>query len=209
MTEILVGRASDPVFDANILDSLYRFRYDIFYKRLQWDVKTIGGRERDHYDDLDPFYIVSVDRERNEVDGCWRLLPTNGPYMLKDTFPELLAGEAVPSSPRIWEMSRFAVKPPHPDARVQVSFTTRCFELMLAAYRFANEHDVDEYVTVTSVAVERMMRSAGIPLTRLGDGSTIRIGRVLTVACRVPVVADGDLLLSAALEASRAGKEAA
>lgn len=43
MTEILVGRASDPIFDANILDSLYRFRYDIFYKRLQWDVKTIGG----------------------------------------------------------------------------------------------------------------------------------------------------------------------
>lgn len=209
MTEILVGRANDPVFDANILDSLYRFRYDIFYKRLRWDVNTIGGRERDHYDDLNPFYIVSADRKKNEVDGCWRLLPTDGPYMLKDTFPELLAGEEAPNSRRIWELSRFAVKPPHPDARVQVSFTTRCFELMLAAYRFASAHDINEYVTVTSAAVERMMRSAGIPLSRLGDGSTIRIGKVLTVACRIPVIADGDQILSAALDASRAGQEAA
>ena len=30
--------------------------------------------------------------------GCWRLLPTEGPYMLKDSFPELLHGAEAPDA---------------------------------------------------------------------------------------------------------------
>ncbi len=41
--------------------------------------------------------------------GSWRLLPTTGPYMLRDVFPQLLHGVAAPAAADTWEISRFAV----------------------------------------------------------------------------------------------------
>src|SRR3546814_13625445 len=46
---------------------------------------------------------------RSRVVGTWRMLPTTGPYMLRDVFPQLLDGLPPPCGPRIWEGSRFAV----------------------------------------------------------------------------------------------------
>jgi len=45
----------------------------------------------------------------NAVVGCWRLLPTTGPYMLKDIFSHLLWGKPAPEQPDVWEISRFAI----------------------------------------------------------------------------------------------------
>ena len=59
------------------------------------------------FDDCDPVYIVC--ENQGEVLGSWRLLPTTGPYMLKDVFPELLYGQQAPQAPDVWEISRFAV----------------------------------------------------------------------------------------------------
>ena len=50
--------------------------------------------------------------EEDEVLGCWRLLPTTGPNMLKDTFPQLLHGHPAPHQTDVWELSRFAVTVP-------------------------------------------------------------------------------------------------
>lgn len=184
--EILVGRPSDCVFSPQTLDRLYRFRYSVFAERLGWDVQAQNGQERDNFDRLNPYYVVSRNR-RGGVDGCWRILPTTGPYMLRDTFPELLDGMPAPRAPDVWELSRFAVRASDPNARVQASFSALTFQLMQAVCDFAQERSVCEYVTVTSVAMERLMRQAGLPLERMGDGKAKRMGRVLTVACRIPV----------------------
>jgi acyl homoserine lactone synthase len=50
-------------------------------------------------------------------------------------------------------------------------------------------------VLVTSVAIERMLRSVRIPLVRLGDGRPTQLGKVLSVACRVEITAElGEVL---------------
>ncbi|MDY6941879.1 MAG: acyl-homoserine-lactone synthase [Pseudomonadota bacterium] len=208
MVDILVGRPSEHTFDAPTLSSLYRFRHHIFHDKLGWDVSSYEGEERDDYDTIDPVYIVSQDEE-NHVDGCGRLLPTQGPYMLKDVFPQLLRGEQAPSAPDVWELSRCAVQTPDRDARLQASFSYRSFEIMHEAYKFAIKNGVREYVMVTSVAIERMMKAGGLKLQRFGDGKAQHVGKVLTVACRIPVNSESHAAILNAMETHVPGRRAA
>ena len=45
----------------------------------------------------------------------------------------------------------------------------------------------DQFVTVTSVALERLLKRTGLPIRRFGDGKAQRVGKVLTVACWVDI----------------------
>src|SRR5690348_10357820 len=89
------------------LEGMFRLRHEVFKERLDWEVGSRAGKERDVFDDLDPVYIVC--EKDGDVLGSWRLLPTTGPYMLQDVFPELLHGQPAPNAPHVWEISRFAV----------------------------------------------------------------------------------------------------
>ena len=76
-------------YGANIslLMGMHRLRRKVFKDRLDWSVATTGDLEMDRYDTLDATYLVVADR--GAVLGCVRLLPTTGPNMLANTFPEL------------------------------------------------------------------------------------------------------------------------
>src|SRR5512139_3553832 len=90
------------------LNGIYHLRYSVFCNRLQWDIPATEQKERDGYDSLDTLFIAAVDRT-NHVVGCCRILPTTGPYMLRDTFPSLLGSSPAPHARNILEISRFAV----------------------------------------------------------------------------------------------------
>ncbi len=70
-----------------------------------------------------------------------RLLPTTGPYMLADVFPQLLRGEDPPKAEHIWEISRFAVlSPDDPNReRAQAQLNSDTFHLLRCATRFARQ----------------------------------------------------------------------
>jgi len=161
---------------------MHQLRDTVFNQRLGWDVESHDGLEVDRYDRLDPVYMVAHARAK-QVDGCWRLLPTTGPYMLRDTFPELLRGEPAPRDAGVWELSRFAVAPASADDRRQVNFSLLTFQMMQRVVDHAFANGIRSYVTVTSASLERMLVRAGIPLRRFGDGGLTRVGRVQAVAC--------------------------
>ncbi len=186
MRKIMLGGGDAPRFDQRTLNGMFAFRHEVFYRRLGWDVETHDGLEFDLFDRLDPVYMVAKD-SHDEVDGCWRLLPTTGPYMLSDTFPQLLRGEPVPRDPRIWELSRFAVEVDTTGEKLQAPLNTVTMEMVRTLYDFAVEHDIDHFVTVTSVALERLLKRTGLPIHRFGDGKAQKVGRVLTVACWVDI----------------------
>src|SRR5208337_5571231 len=78
------------------MDAMFRNRAEIFGERLGWEVVVKDGYERDRFDDLNPLYLVSVDPATGAYWGSLRLLPTTGPNMLRDVFPQLLEeGEVV------------------------------------------------------------------------------------------------------------------
>jgi acyl homoserine lactone synthase len=88
------------------MDAMFRNRAETFADRLAWEVVVKNGYERDRFDDLNPLYIVSVDPETERYRGSLRLLPTTGPNMLRDVFPQLLEDGEVVESATIWEISR-------------------------------------------------------------------------------------------------------
>lgn len=186
MCKIVLGGGDAPRFGQSILLDMFAFRHKVFYRQLGWDVQTRYQLEFDEFDDMDPVYMVAAD-EGGEIEGCWRLLPTTGPYMLRDTFPQLLKGEPAPGDSHVWELSRFAVAA-HEDAGTQQApLNIVTLDMIRKVYDFAIDHNIREYVTVTSVALERLLKRTGLPIRRFGDAKAQRVGKVLTVACHVDI----------------------
>lgn len=179
---IYFGKADEHNYDHSILFDMFRFRHKIFHDRLQWDVNSLHGMEYDEFDILNPYHMIATD-ENNRVEACWRIMPTTGPYMLKDTFPQLLRGDTAPQQDNVWELSRFAVAPTEKSGHGQAILNDLTFRMFRRSYEFALSMGITSYVTVTSAAVERMLTHAGFPMRRFGDGKSQKVGKVTTVAC--------------------------
>lgn len=176
--QIFVVHSSHENLNPRDIDGVHRLRYQTFRERLQWDIPTINERERDHYDDLHPVFVIV--RDKQQVLACCRLLPTTGSYMLKDTFPELLAGREAPVAGDVWEISRFAVTK---EARAGLRFTALPAALIRETARFALANGIREYVFVTTTGFERLLVRMGVHLERFG--SPLQIGIEKSVAIRV------------------------
>lgn len=170
----IVGR-KDGTLTPEIERDISKLRYATFATRLGWDVETFGDQEFDRFDTLEAQYVVAMNN--GLLYGCWRLLPTVGPNMLRDVFPELLGGDDAPSSVEAWELSRFAVAGPQNSA---FGFSTVPVEMMLAAVRHARREQVSLFVTVTTLAMERLLKHLQLRPRRLGP--PLLIGSVRTVA---------------------------
>lgn len=172
--------------------AMFRLRYDTFKVRLGWDVETTDdGLEVDAFDSVPEASYIIAKSPASSVDGCWRLLPTLGPNMLRDleVFHCLLDGAEPPAAADVWELSRFAL-----NARAaqhdgvespQFNFGPLSIALMAEAARFAQARGISRYVTITTAAIERLLKRQGLHIHRLG--SPKRIGQVLTVACFIEV----------------------
>ena len=159
-------------------DGIHHLRYQAFRERLHWDIPTIGERERDDYDDLHPVYAII--RDGSSVVACCRLLPTTNRYMLRNTFPELLGNQAAPMAPDVWEISRFAVTK---EARGGLGFSALPAAMIREIVRYANANGIREYVFVTTVAFERLLRRMGVALERFSP--PLQIGVEKSIALRM------------------------
>ena len=157
-------------FASKELWEMHTLRAKVFRGRLGWEVPVLSGMEIDGYDALEPRYMLMRDGET--LRGCWRLLPTEGPYMLKDSFPQLLDGQEPPSDPHIWELSRFAIET---EGAGSYGFSEMTMESIAAIIRHAHERGLSRYVTVTTTAIERMLRRAGVVTTRIGSPQAVGI----------------------------------
>lgn len=173
--------ASRKEFQSKELWQMYQLRAKVFKDRMGWEVSILSGMEIDGYDALDPYYMV-IREPGNAVRGCWRLLPTVGPYMLKDTFPELLHGHPVPEGEKIWELSRFAIET---DGQKSFGFTDLALDAMREIVTFGDRMGIERYVTVTTTAIERLLRRSGIAVARFGP--PIRIGVENAVALDIDI----------------------
>lgn len=187
MSEIILAGGELPGFDALTLRGMFAFRHRVFCNRLGWDVDTRDNLEFDLFDTMNPVYMLAK-RSTGAIEGCWRLMPTTGDYMLKDTFPQLLQSESAPCDSRIWELSRFAVDADSGEETThQAPLNSVTMGMIRSLYEFAVERRLTQFVTVISVALERLLKRTGLPIRRLGDGRAQKVGRVLTVACWVDI----------------------
>jgi acyl homoserine lactone synthase len=164
-------------FSRSELRDIHVLRAKVFRDRMGWEVPVLAGMEIDGYDALEPHYMVIRD-DANKVCGCWRMMPTDGPYMLKDTFPQLLNGTTAPEDARVWELSRFAIET---EGDSKFGFAERAMAAMRGIVTFADEHGIGKYVTVTTTAVERLLRHTGVETTRMGPPMQIGVERAVAL----------------------------
>lgn len=168
-------------FQNKDLWDMHKLRAKVFKERMKWDIPVMGGMEIDGYDAIEPFYMLMHDPAGN-LRGCWRILPTEGPYMLKDSFPELLYDMPAPKHPRIWELSRFAIET---DGQQAFGFSEIAMESIREIIAYGHRTEVDQYVTVTTTAIERLLRRSGVATSRFGP--PIRIGVEKTLGLYIDI----------------------
>jgi acyl homoserine lactone synthase len=175
--DIIAVKKGSVFFSSSDEREMYRLRYAMFKERLNWEVETEEGLEFDEYDRLNPLYVIA--KNGSELCGCWRILPTTGPNMLRDTFPELLAGRAAPCGEDIWELSRFAVRAQGANA---FGFSSLPLQMMLYAVRCGREQGITQLVTVTTPAMERLLKHAGLAPQRLGPALQVGVARAVALS---------------------------
>lgn len=143
------------------LRAMHRLRHQVFKERLDWQVSSADGEERDEYDRLDPVYLVSQD-DSGKVVGTLRLLPTTGPNMLRDTFAALLYDRPAPCDPRVWESSRFSIDHGEGSRRNCLATLSRVTsELFCGAVETAMANGIEAIVTVHDARFQRVMTRVG------------------------------------------------
>jgi acyl homoserine lactone synthase len=182
-------------FKSEDLWAMHKLRARVFKGRMGWEIPILSGMEIDGYDAIEPIYML-IKSNAGVLLGCWRVLPTDGPYMLKDSFPELLHGQPAPESKKIWELSRFAIET---DSNDGFGFSNLTIESIREMMAYGKKHGVKQYVTVTTTAIERLLRRAGAVTSRLGPPLVIGVENAVALYLDVSETYDA---LSIALPAA-------
>lgn len=169
-------------FDSRELQAIYQFRASVFHERLDWQVDLLGGMEVDAYDALDPVYLVMLDRA-GTICACLRMLPTTAPYMLRNTFTGLLQDMEFPASEKIVELSRFAVAASDQRGYGLSLLTGR---VIRAAIDYGYRQGIEQYVTVTTPALERLLTGSGLQMRRLCGPARIDVEDALALVIDIP-----------------------
>lgn len=164
---LVVAHEAERSAFGDLFDQMYQLRARQFGLRRGWRVEVKDGRERDRFDDLNPLYIC-VASEEGKLLASLRLLPTTGPHMLSDVFPEVMGEAGVIRHPLILESSRFCVDTEASRAfhRDGINLVTR--EILSGLFSTALSAGMQNIISVYDVYVERILQRAGCRFDRLG-----------------------------------------
>ncbi len=142
------------------LRDMHRLRARVFRDRLGWQVEVRDGEERDEFDELGPIYFLALDAERRVL-GSSRLLPTTGPYMLRDVFGELMEGRPAFHNSLVFEWSKFAIDNRATAAGGLSSIKRTTHEFFCGIAEYCLLRGLREVVTVYDARIARMLPRIG------------------------------------------------
>ena len=175
-------REIDPRSEADqgIMSDIFRLRYRVFCEEKDWIPSHPDKVDIDEFDIPEAHHLACLS-DKNEVLGYLRLLPTTGPYMLKDVFPVLLGGQAAPNDSCIYESSRFVIDSKKVrDRNHYSSIAGVTSALLIGLFKFARTKNMKAVVSVVDISVEKILRRSGLATTRYAP--PIKIGNCLAVA---------------------------
>lgn len=155
-----------------LIQEMHRLRARIFRGRLAWKVRCTSGLETDQFDKLNPAYVLCLDHSEAVI-GCARLLPATGDTMLEKVFPQLLEMAPLRTHHRMIESSRFCVDSNTSADRGQGGLHSATLAMFAGIVEWSILNGYREIVTATDVRLERILRRAGWPLSRLGPPAQI------------------------------------
>ena len=158
---------------------MHEIRKRTFHDRLHWQVKTLRNWEIDEFDALNPLYLLSIGDDGN-VRGSLRLLPTTGPNMLADVFPELLPDGMRIESATIWESSRFSVDQEAAAERSENLLNRTTGELLTGIVEVGLLAGLTEVVSVYDAMFARILKRANCAAELIGKPA--RLGDIMGYA---------------------------
>jgi acyl homoserine lactone synthase len=163
-----------------LMDAMHRLRKQLFHDRLKWDVSVKGEWEIDNFDQEDPLYILSIDKD-GQLQGSLRLLPTTGPNMLRDVFGKTTEKIGAVVNPMVWESRRFCIRLPNgKDHRDSQLISKATVELIAGVGEVGLLAGLDHIVTVYDAILRRIIRQTGCREDLIGEPA--RFGRVMSYA---------------------------
>lgn len=171
---------------STLMVDIARYRHKVFVEKLGWSLQCENGLEYDQFDRHDTVY-VTVQDDQGEIVGTARLLPTTGPYLLEEVFPQLLNGLPPPSSKDVWELSRFAavdLKSNATSAMGQFS-SPIAVALLRACVKYVADCQATRLVSVSPLGVERLLKKAGFNAHRFAPPQIVNGTPLLAVSISV------------------------
>lgn len=159
----------------NLMECMFHLRYNVFIQKLGWDLPSNNHLEIDQYDHELAHYIIALNTQG--IISCLRLIPTTTRHMTQDIFSALISSHENLISDEIWEASRFLVNTINSHENSNINMVTK--NLLIKTLEFCLSRSIKKLVTVSETRVERLLRSHGWVLKRLG--SPKRVGGVNVV----------------------------
>lgn len=163
-----------------LISAMHVDRKAVFIDALNWDLSAPDGcHEIDAYDGDDTLYLIVHERGSDRHLGSVRLLPSTGPHLLGDLYPQLCEA-GVPRGPDIWEITRLVTRPGlSRDEALQVRR-----QLVLALFEHALAAGITRYTMMTHLSWLSGLLTLGWDCEPLGlpmssDGTEIAAMQVL------------------------------
>jgi N-acyl-L-homoserine lactone synthetase len=161
----VAGAAQQEALAANpLVSAMLRDRKTVFIDRLGWDLESPDGlHELDQFDGEDTLYLVVHQPDTMRHLGSVRLLPSTGPHLLGDIYPQLCA-DGVPRGADVWEITRLVTAPDL--NRTQALQVRR--QLSIALYEHALATGITRYTMITHMPWLASLLSIGWDAEPLG-----------------------------------------
>ena len=149
---------------ADQIAQMHRDRKRVFVDWLKWNVPVVDGQyEIDQFDDDRAVYLIDSDATSGRHLASMRLLPSTGPHLLRDVFPEL-CDEPLPEGDDVMELTRFCVSPDVPKAEGPLLMS----RMWVAAVEYALLFGITRYSCVSHLARLSVLLSSGLDARPLG-----------------------------------------
>lgn len=176
MTHIHVVNAGNAACYADMMETYYRKRHDVFVEERGWSkLRKPDHREIDEYDNADAVYLLAIDGAK--LVGGQRLYPTTRPHMISDHFA-FLVERALPSGTATSEWTRYFV------TRERRTGRTDC-RLLAGVQQYCLEEGVAHLTAVVEMWWLPRWHQAGFKVWPLGLPQTVEGQPTLAVSVEI------------------------
>ena len=171
----------------SVFSDLLRLRHDVFIKQRKWSLPAGRDIERDQYDV--PSAIYFFDLTDGRIESHVRLTPTATHSLMADYFPHLVERGVSARDERIYEATRYVVKPHEKSRENNRAAKARLLTSML---EWAKEHRLTHIQTVIDTSalasfVEMTPQTIVLGLSHPYGGGPQVVGGGECTAIRWPV----------------------
>lgn len=138
------------------LDAMYRLRHKVFFEKLNWQVTSQDGMEKDEYDENYTYYLIYKDKN-GIVRGCQRYIPMNHPCMFDGPFDFVLPNLKDYKKPEYWEASRLAVDYDYAAGYEKEDARSICNKIFAASILLGLDANVRGFVTLSFPSIIKIV----------------------------------------------------